>query len=102
MSPSKLKAGYGEEVTLVLLKLTEISLQNKFRYKKPRVEEDEKGLDDDADEGDDMDGGADLADMINEGGSDDDIDEDLDFGGGNIQADLARELEADQQQNAII
>lgn len=102
VSPSKLKSGYGEEVTLVLLKLTEISMKNKFRFKKPRVEEEEKGLDDDADEGDDMDGGADLADMMHEQVSDDDIDEDLDFGGGNIQADLARELEAEQQQNAII
>lgn len=49
-----------------------------------------------------MDGGADLADMIEGGESDDDIDEDLDFGGGNIQADLAREMEAEMQQNAII
>lgn len=86
----------------MLLKLTGISLQNKFRFKKPRVEEEEKGFDDGAEEGDDMEGGADLADMIDGGASDDDIDEDLDFGGQNIQADLARELEAEQQQNAII
>ena len=102
VSPNKLKQGYGEAVTVVLLKLTEVSLSNKFRFKKPRIDEDDKGMDDDADENDDMDGGADLADMIHNNESDDDIDEDLDFGGGNFQADLARELEADQQQNAII
>jgi hypothetical protein len=64
VSPSKLKAGFGEGVTLVLLKLTEVSLANKFRFKKPVIEQDDKGGDEDADEGDDMDGGADLADMI--------------------------------------
>lgn len=103
VSPNKLKSGYGEGVCTVLLKLTEVSLQNKFRFKKPKIQEESKGLEDDVDDGDDMDGGADLADMIAEGeGSDDDIDEDLDFGGGNIQADLAREMEADMQANAII
>ena len=40
MSPTKLKQGYGEGVTLVLLKLTEISLKNKFRFKKPEIAED--------------------------------------------------------------
>ena len=63
-SATKLKAGFGEGVCSVLLKLTAVSLQNKFRFKKPEMQEDEKNLDDEADEGDDMDGGADLADMI--------------------------------------
>lgn len=102
VSPSKLKAGYGDGVTLVLLKLTEVSLKNKFRFKKPRIDEEQKTLEEDVDDGDDMDGGADLAEVIHGEGSDDDIDEDLDFGGGNIQADLAREMEADVQANAII
>ena len=64
VSPNKLKPGYGEGVCFVLLKLTEISLQNKFRFRRPEINEEEKGMEDDADEGDDMDGGADLADMI--------------------------------------
>jgi hypothetical protein len=102
VSPGKLKAGYGEGVTLVLLKLTEVSLKNKFRFKRPVMKDDAQGMDDDVDDGDDMDGGADMADMIHNDASDDEIDEDLDFGGGNIQADLAREMEADMQANAII
>jgi len=64
VSPNKLKAGYGEGVCLVLLKLTEVSMQNKFRFRQPKLEDEEKGLDDDADDGDDMEGQADLADMI--------------------------------------
>lgn len=84
VSPNKLKAGYGEGVTLVLLKLTEVSLKNKFRFKQPKIVEESKGMEDEADEGDDMDGGADLADMIHNEASEDEIDEDLDFGGGNI------------------
>ena len=64
VSPNKLKQGYGEGVCFVLLKLTEVSLQNKFRFRRPEINEEEKGMEDDADEGDDMDGGADLADMI--------------------------------------
>lgn len=95
VSPNKLKAGHGEGVTLVLLKLTEVSLKNKFRFKTPKIQEDNKAMDEEADEGEDMDGGADLADMIHNEASEDDIDEDLDFGGGNIQADLAREMEAE-------
>lgn len=37
VSPNKLKSGYGEGVCLVLLKLTEVTLQNKFRFKKPSI-----------------------------------------------------------------
>lgn len=43
-----------------------------------------------------------MANEIHAQESGDDIDEDLDFGGGNIQAEMARELEAAQEQNAII
>ena len=64
ISPNKLKSGYGEGVTYVLLKLTDVSMQNKFRFKTPKLEEDEKQMEEDADDGDDMDGGADLADLI--------------------------------------
>ena len=49
-----------------------------------------------------MEGDADLANEIHAADSEDDIDEDLDFGGGNIQNEMARELEAAQEQNAII
>ena len=64
VSPGKLKAGHGEGVTLVLLKLTEVSLKNKFRFKRPVMKEDGQDLGDDPEDGDDMDGGADMADMI--------------------------------------
>ena len=102
-APNKLKTGNGEGVCEVLLKLTQISLQNKFRFKKPVIKED-GGFDEDADDvnADDMDGGADLADVIHAQESDEDIDEDMDFGGGDLHADLAKEMEAEMAQNAII
>jgi hypothetical protein len=59
-------------------------------------------MDDEADDMDEMDGGADMADVIHEQQSDDDIDEEVDVGGGNIQAELAKQMEAEMQQNAII
>ena len=103
VNPNKLKTGYGEGVTLVLLKLTEASLARRFKFKKPVIREEGQGADDDAEEmNDDMEGDADLANEIHADQSGDDIDEDLDFGGGNIQADLAREMEAENAQNAII
>ena len=103
VNPNKLKTGYGEGVTLVLLKLTEASLARRFKFKKPVIREEGQGADDDADDAnDDMEGDADLANEIHADQSGDDIDEDLDFGGGNIQADLAREMEAENAQNAII
>ena len=97
-APNKLKAGHGEGVTMVLIKLTQVSLQNKFKFKKPVIR-DEGGFDEDAEDinGDDMDGGADLADEIHPQNSDEDIDEDMDFGGGDLHADLAKEMEADMQ-----
>jgi hypothetical protein len=60
-------------------------------------------MDDDADDVDEMDGGADLADVIHEAESDEDnIDEEFDIGQGNIQAELAKQMEAEMQNNAII
>lgn len=103
VNPNKLKTGYGEGVTLVLLKLTEVSLARRFQFKKPVIREEGQGGEEDAEEGgDDMEGDADLANEIHAQDSGDDIDEDLDFGGGNIQTDMARELEADMAQNAMI
>jgi len=95
-TPNKLKAGNGEGVCEVLLRLTQISLQNRFRFKQPKIRED-GGFDEDADDvnADDMEGGADLADVIHAEQSDDDIDEDMDFGGGDLHADLAKEMEAE-------
>ena len=97
LSPNKLKTGHGEEVCTVLLCLCEMALKNKFRFKKPIVREEGAGLDEEADEvnGDEMDGGADLADEIHADASDDDIDEDIDLVGGiggvgAMQADLAK------------
>lgn len=84
VSPNKLKAGCGEEVCQVLLKLTQISLKNRFKFKKCVIKEENKGGDDDCDDVDEMDGGADLADVIHAQDSDEDIDEDFDMGGGNI------------------
>ena len=87
----------------MVLKLTQISLQNRFRFKKPTIRED-GGFDDDTEDvnADDMDGGADLADVIHAQESDEDIDEDMDFGGGDLHADLAKQMEAEMAQNAII
>ena len=103
VNPNKLKSGYGEGVCLVLLKLTEAGLARRFQFNRPVIREENKGMEDDADDmGEDMEGEADLANEIHAQESGDDIDEDLDFGGGNIQADMARELEAEQAQNAII
>lgn len=97
VNPNKIKSGYGEGVTLVLLKLTQVSLERRFSFKRPVIREEGQGGDDDAEEmNDDMEGDADLANEIHAAESGDDIDEDLDFGGGNIQADMARELEAEQ------
>ena len=65
MPPNKLKTGYGDGVCAVLLKLCNVSLQNKFKFKKFSIKED-GALEDEGDEmGDDMEGGADIADLAN-------------------------------------
>ncbi len=71
MPASKLKAGHGEGVCTLLIKLCQVSLQSKFKFKKPVIKDDgARDLDDgDDDLGDDMDGNADIADMINNGGN---------------------------------
>lgn len=99
MPPNKLKSGFGEGVTQVLVKLVTISVSNKFRFKKPVIREDGAGFDDDGDDvnGDDMEGGADLADVIHAQDSDEDIDDEVDFGGGAVHNDLAKKMEADMQ-----
>jgi intraflagellar transport protein 57 len=105
MSPNKLKNGHGEEVCVVLMSLCQLALKNKFRFKKPVIRDEGAGLDDEADElnGDEMDGGADLADEIHADNSDEDIDEDMDLGGvAGIQADMAKQMEAEMAANAII
>ena len=84
VSANKLKAGFGDGVTMVLLALIQISVQNKFKFKKPIIREDGSGAgQDDGEEDDDRyEGNADVADMHKGAeGSDDDVDEDLDFGG---------------------
>lgn len=98
MPPNKLKSGNGEGVCSLLNKLCQVSLQNKFKFKKPNIREDGGGLDDEADEmGDDMEGNQDVADMANQDISEDDFD--ADFGG---QGGLDRQAEQEMLQNQII
>ena len=102
MPPNKLKTGFGEGVCTVLLQLGQLSLQNKFRFKKPVIKQDKDGMEDDGDEmGDEMEGNADLADQVNHDveDDDDDIEDDFnDFGQGAI----AKEMEQDMAQMQII
>lgn len=81
MPPNKLKTGFGDGVCAVLLKLCGVSLQNKFKFKKFTIKDEQGGLDDEGEDvGDDMDGGADIADMANNQQDDDDIEDFADFG----------------------
>ena len=83
MPPNKLKTGYGDGVCAVLIKLCEVSLKNKFKFKKFQIKDEAGGLDDEGDDmGDDMDGGADIADLANNQNDDDDIEDFADFGQG--------------------
>ena len=76
---------------LVLIALTQATLQNKFRFKKPVIREDGQGFgDDDGEDNDDaFEGTADINDGMRGGnkGDDDseDIDCDVDFGGGAVK-----------------
>ena len=86
MPPNKLKTGFGDGVCTVLLKLCNVSLTNKFKFKKPVIKDDAGALDDEGDDmGDDMDGGADIADMANQQADDDDIEDFADFNQGDKQ-----------------
>lgn len=86
MPPNKLKSGYGEGVCAVLFQLCQLSIENRFKFKRPQIHDDGGGFgNDDADEMDDeFQGNADVADMVKEndmGGDDSDaIDEDMEFG----------------------
>lgn len=87
MPASKLKAGHGDGVCVLLGKLCTVSIQNKFKFKKPVIKDEGAGgrdMDDgDDDMNDDMEGNADIADMIQGNGnqSDDDIEDFAEFGG---------------------
>ena len=67
MPPNKLKSGHGDGVCAVITKLCQVSLQNKFKFRKPVIKDDGAGgLDDEGDDmGDDMEGGGDIADLAN-------------------------------------
>lgn len=67
MAPNKLKSGHGDGVCEVIAKLCTVSMQNKFKFKKPQIKDDGNQMDDEGDDnnGDDMDGGGDIADMAN-------------------------------------
>ena len=101
MPASKLKTGHGDGVCILLQRLAQVILQSKFKFKKPVIK-DESGrgdMDDDGDDmNDDMEGNADIADMMQAGNqSDDDIEDFAEFGGGGDKGN-----DADQQQNQII
>jgi len=86
MPPNKLKQGYGDGVCQVLHKLCQLSLQSKFRFKKPVIKDDGGALDDEGEEmGDDMDGGAaDMVDMAAAQNISDDEEIEDDFGANQI------------------
>eukprot|EP00349_Pseudokeronopsis_sp_Brazil_P004271 CAMPEP_0202958128 /NCGR_PEP_ID=MMETSP1396-20130829/2479_1 /ASSEMBLY_ACC=CAM_ASM_000872 /TAXON_ID= /ORGANISM="Pseudokeronopsis sp., Strain Brazil" /LENGTH=66 /DNA_ID=CAMNT_0049675997 /DNA_START=77 /DNA_END=277 /DNA_ORIENTATION=- len=66
MPPNKLKAGHGDGVCAVLLKLCQLCLQSKFKFRKPVIKDEGGAMDEEGDDlGDDLDGGADIADMAN-------------------------------------
>lgn len=97
MPASKLQKGFGEGVCQVLDKLCNISIQNKFRFKTPKIKEESTAM---ADEGEDLAedniSGADIADMANQEQSDDDDIGDFaepEIDGGNAE---------DQEDKAII
>ena len=87
MPANKLKSGYGEGVCGVLIALCQVSLQNKFRFKKCQIQDDGAGFgDDDGDDmGDEFEGNADIADQPKEfdkASDSEGIDDELDFAPG--------------------
>ena len=79
------KAFHKEGVCSVLTKLCNVSLASKFKFKKAVIkEEGGRDMEEEGDDmGDDMDGNADIADMLQGGNnSDDDIEDFTDFGNG--------------------
>lgn len=101
MPASKLKSGNGEGVCTMLQRLCQVTMQKQFKFKKPQIKDESGGrdMDDDDDNGDDMEGNADIADMIQGGNqSDDDIEEFAEFGGGGDH----RGENPDMLQNQII
>ena len=50
INPTKLKAGHGEGVCLVLLKLTQAGLARRFQYQTPTIRDEGAGGEDDADD----------------------------------------------------
>ena len=86
LSPNKLLPGFGDGVCSVLYALAEMSVSNKIRFKKPIIRDDGGGFggDDDADElGDELEGDADVANMmhVQDDDIDDVIDDEFEFGG---------------------
>lgn len=102
MPPNKLKSGYGEGVCAVLTALCQVSLQNKFRFKKAQIRDDGGGFgDDDGDEmGDEFEGNADIADQpkdFDKASDSEGIDDELDFAPGQAIK-IADEEQMMQQQ----
>lgn len=90
MSPQKLKNGFGEETCIVLRALTDLSVKNKIKFRRPQIRDEGGQMDDEADDmDDDLDGRADMADEVHADVEDEEIDEEMDFGGG-LQYDMAK------------
>ena len=78
MPPNKLKTGHGDGVCSVISKLCQVSINNRFKFRKPIIKDDGMNVDDEGDDmGDDMDGGGDIADMANQDISEDEIEMDF-------------------------
>ena len=98
--PSKLKSGSGEAVCQALHGLVQVALKaQRFKFRQPVVPEDDEGDEGGAmGDGDDMEGNADIADMVNNDfDDDDDIAELVETGANDLRAN-----DFDGQDNAII
>lgn len=98
--PSKLKSGSGEAVCQALHGLVKVALKaQKFKFKQPVIPDDEDGEDGgEMGDGDDMEGNADIADMVNNDiDDDDDIAELVEEGANDLKAN-----DFENPDNAII
>jgi hypothetical protein len=98
MPASKLKAGHGEGVCMLLMRLCQVIVQGKIKFRKPVIkDEGGRDMDEEGDDNDDMEGNADIADMMMGGNqSDDDIEDFAELGGGGDKGDF------DNPQNQMI
>lgn len=94
--PTKLKSGAGDAVCQALAELTRATLMNlKFSFANPIIPDDDEGMNEDLDDGDDIEGTADIADMVNE-----DIEEDEDIAE-LVESGDPKAMDVEQQQQII-